>query len=179
VVYDRWKNACIKTGLLNDEKTTAFSKRAVNIKDNAKNSDYLAKFDNTGSWGADREIAKASSKTSGGSHPFELLCGCCGNIPLSKEKRLDMFIHYVKTMKGKKQIYWSQGLKDLVGINEKTDEEICAEPDEIAILLGTISPERWKIVINDSAEAEIQYLAEMGGWKLVEEWFTQKEVIHV
>lgn len=173
-VYKRWENACIKTGLLHEDKIAAFKNRAVNIKDNAQNSDYLAKFDNC-SWGVDREIAKASSKTSGGNHPFDLLCECCGNIPLSKEKRLEMFIHYSVTMKGKKQLHWSTGLKKLVGINEKTDEEICQEPDEIAIVLGLITPDRWKFVVDEVAQAEIQYLAEMGGWKLVDEWFTQRE----
>lgn len=177
VVLNRWEDACINTGLLQPEKQRDFRKRAVDIKDNATNSDYLQKFDNSKAWGVDREIAKSSSKSSSsGCHPFELLCECTSNLPLSKEVRSEMFILYAEAMKGKKQLTWSRGLKKLVGIIDKTDEEICEEPDEIAILLGQITPKRWKLVLKESAEAEILYRAEIGGWSKVEEWFHQREI---
>lgn len=175
ITLKRWENACIKTGILSDEKLEDFRLRSVNIKDNATNSDYLAKFDESKSWGIDRELAKGSSKSSrSGCHPFELLCECAGNLPMSKEVRGDMFIEYAMAMHGKRQLYWSQGLKKLVGIIDKTDEEICEEPDEIAILLGQISEKRWRLVLNEVAEAEILYRAETGGWKKVEEWFLER-----
>ena len=177
LILKRWENACIKTGLLTPDKIEAFREHAVNFKDNATNSEYLQKFDDGKAWGVDREMAKSSSKSSVfGCHPFELLCEYAGGLSdLSQEIRGDMFIDYAMAMKGKRQLYWSKGLKELVGITDKTDEQICEEPDEIAILLGQITPKRWKLVLDEFAEAEILYRAETGGWKDVDDWFIQRE----
>jgi len=177
IVLQRWEDACIKSGLLLPDKIEAFRKHSVDYKDNATNSDYLQKFDKSKAWGVDREIAKSSSKSSSsGCHPFELLCECVGNLSVSKEKRSDMFLEYVFSTKGKKQLYWSNGLKKLVGIIDKTDEEICEEPEDVRILLGQLDSKRWKIVVKEVGEPEILYRVEKTlDWKSVEEWFHQRE----
>ncbi|MDF4772230.1 hypothetical protein P3561_25560, partial [Vibrio parahaemolyticus] len=62
---ERWEKACYKVGLLNpfdDKQVRAFRRRSVDIKANASCSDYLAKMDESKHWGADREIAKQSTK---------------------------------------------------------------------------------------------------------------------
>jgi hypothetical protein len=174
-VMKRWESACIKTGLLTSDKIEDFRNYAVDMKDNAQNSEYFAKFNNRSAWGIDREIAKASTKKSTGCHPFELLTEYCGNLPYSKETRWEMFVEYATVMRGKKQIYWSQGLKKTVGLDEKTDEELASEDVEIALLLGRLSPEQWKIIVREVAESEILYRAETGGWIQVQEWFYKRE----
>jgi hypothetical protein len=173
-VLSRWQAACIKTGLLPVEKISDFRLHSVNMKDNAQNSDYFAKFNNRSAWGIDREIAKASTKGSFGCHPFELLCDHVGNLPFSKEKRFEMFLEYASATKAKKQLYWSQGLKAIVGIDEKSDIDLAEEEREIALLLGRITPSRWKLVVQEGSESEILYLAETGGWNKVDEYFKLK-----
>lgn len=177
VVLQRWEDACLKTGLLTPDKIEDFRKHAVNFKDNCTNSDYLQKIDKSKSWGVDREIAKTSSKSSrSGCHPFELLCECVGNLPTSKDKRSEMFLEYVEATKGKRQLFWSHGLKKLVGIVDKTDQEICEESEKLRILLGNLDPKRWKIVTKEIGEPEILFLVETTlEWKNIEEWFKERE----
>ncbi len=124
---------CVRAGLVEPTDTKqikAFDDYAVDIKFNCKASDYLAKTDHKDNlksyWGADREIAKASSKTSKkegkGMHPFQLAI----------DNKKDLFIEYVEAIRGKAQLFWSRGLKNKVGIVEKTDEELAEEKNEDA-----------------------------------------------
>jgi len=177
IILQKWEDACLKTGLLASDKIEAFRKHSVDIKDNCTNSDYLQKFDKSKAWGVDREIAKSSSKSSSsGCHPFELLCECVGNLPTSKDKRSEMFLEFVESTKGKKQLYWSQGLKKLVGIIDKTDQEICEESEDFEMHLGDLDPKRWKIVTKEIGEPEILFLVETTlEWKNIEDWFAQRE----
>ena len=119
---------CVRAGLVDEtdkKQVKAFDDYAVDVKFNCKASDYLAKTDHKDNlksyWGADREIAKASSKTSKkegkGMHPFQLAI----------DNKKDLFIEYVEAIRGKAQLFWSRGLKNKVGIVEKTDEELAEE----------------------------------------------------
>jgi len=173
-ILDQWEHACKETGLLTEDKVIDFRRRAVDVKDNARNSDYIAKMKD-GHWGADREIAKASGKSSGGAHPFELLCECCGALPLSKERRKEMFLEYTKAIHGKRQLFWTRSLRNRYAVVEVSDQEIVDAPDEIGIIMGMISSARWKIVLREVAEAELLKRAETGGWQSVEDWFTERE----
>ena len=125
-VQEKWKRACIKSGLLDEndlKQLKAFEQYAVDIKFNCKASDYLAKVDYKDNlksyWGADREIAKASSKGKEGKgmHPFQLAI----------DNKQALFIEYVNAIRGKAQLFWSRGLKSKVGIEEKSDEELAEE----------------------------------------------------
>ena len=78
-------------------------KHSIDIRFNCSTSDYLAKFDCKSNWGVDREIAKASTKKGKGSgkHPFQL----------ADENKDELFIEYVKAIKGRHQLRWSRFLK--------------------------------------------------------------------
>jgi hypothetical protein len=166
LVVGRWKIACEAVGLLPGEKVGAFLRRSVEITDNATNSDYFTK------WGADRELAKGGAKSSdAGIHPFELLCEFTENLPLTKEKRGQMWLDYSAAMHGKRQIHWSRGLKEMVAVEEKTDESLCEESAESSLLVYEICLERWRLVYRKTAQAELLYRAETGGREKVEEWF--------
>jgi len=166
VVVGRWKNACSAHGLLPGEKVGAFLRRSVDVMDNATNSDYFVK------WGADRELAKGGAKSSdGGIQPFELLCEFTEKLPLTKEKRAQMWLDYTKAMHGKRQVHWSRGLKDIVGVDDRTDEAVCEESVESSLLVYEICLEHWRLVYRKTAQAELLYRAETGGRESVEEWF--------
>jgi len=171
-ILSRWAFICEKVGLLTENKKSDFLIRAVDVKDNASNSDYLAKQDSSKYyWGADREIAKGSAKHSKGLHPFEFLHH--HSEKLSRKKCEKLFIEYSNSMKGKRQILWSPGLKEWAGITEKTDEEIAKEKDNISELICLLTLNEWKIVIKNIAQAEILYRAETGGMLKVMEWFNK------
>ncbi|MFH3574903.1 rolling circle replication protein, Rep63 protein, partial [Acinetobacter baumannii] len=50
-------------------------------------------------------------------------------------------------MKGARQLVWSRGLKKLVGIGEKSDEEIANETDEESITLREVDQITFDLLI--------------------------------
>lgn len=164
-VIKKWRLACSAAGLL-DEGDRGFDNYSVDIKDNASNSDYLAKQDSSRNWGADREIAKATSKTgnkSKGRHPFALLEQSANG----DEKSGRLFLEYALHMQGKRQLFWSHGLKKRVGIVDKKDEQVAEESKEEAIPVGQLTDEEWDLVRKDNAQADVLNASETGGWPLV------------
>lgn len=162
----RWWDKCIKAGLIpeNYAKTDSFNTHAVQIVDECKSSDYLAKHDR-GYWGADRELAKASSKGTKNSdkttiHPLELIRLY---EETENEKYADLFLEYAVGVKGKAPVYWGPGLKAKVGITEKTDQEIVEEKEDKADLLALLSRDDWRLVVRKKVRAELLDVAEMEG----------------
>ena len=98
-------------------------------------------------------MAKSSNKKSkkSGSHPFALL----------DENKDGLFLEYVEAIKGKAQIYWSQGLKARVGILDITDEEAAEkETDDLPVFVGLLSKLTWSKVTNKELRAEVLDLTE-------------------
>lgn len=48
------------------------------------------------------------------------------------------FVEYLQVTRGKAQLYWSPKLKSLVGVTDKTDEELVEEDKENAELIAFI-----------------------------------------
>lgn len=71
-------------------------------------------------------------------------------------------------MKGKRQLFWSHGLKNLVGVDEMSDEEIAAQKEDKAILLGLITPIQWGWIRKAGLRSEVLDAAELSGWSGVE-----------
>ncbi len=171
-ICNRWEKSCIKAGLLdasNKIQVIAFRKHSTDVIFNAKDSDYLAKSNNDiYTWGADREIASASTKKgrNSGRTPFQILIAGESDI-----KNKDLFLEYVLTMRGKAQLFWSQGLKGKVGILDKTDEEIAEEKEEVADVLVVLQPHHWRAVVLNKARSEILDIAECRGFEGLQEWF--------
>ena len=161
-----WGNACRKAGLLTEDPTqlAAFNKHSVDVRIASDTvGEYLAKQDNSRAWGAADEIAKATSKAGkqSGVHPHQFL------IRATYRDR-ELYIDYVEGMKGKRQIFWSRGLKAAVGIGEMTDEEIAEKADEPSVELGRITADEWKIIRGNDAFVKPLEAAERGGWAAVQ-----------
>ncbi len=155
-INSKWLEVCIKAGLVDSEDFTKqddLLAHGIDIKFNCSTSDYLAKFDDSKHWGADREMAKSSTKKSkkSGSHPFALL----------DENKDDLFLEYALAIKGVAQIYWSPGLKKKVGVLEITDEEAAEkEADDLPIFVGLLSKLTWDKVTSKELRAEVLDLTE-------------------
>ena len=175
-VSARWLKMCKKEGLVPDGKEEYFLEHAVHIMDNCRTSDYLEKQGDASNWGVDREIAKGASKQgdtkSKGAHPFALL----REFQEGNQKSGKKFLEYVEATKGRAHIFWSQGLKDLVGLDEKTDEEIAEEKNNNSDLLGLLTSRQWAIVIRNNDRARILDIVETQGFDGVEDYFKVKEV---
>ena len=148
-LINRWLEMCQKVGLVGDEpaQIEAFTKHSVDVRFHCDTSDYLAKMDDKTHWGVDREIAKASSKQgkAKGMHPFEL----------AHRGYSQLWIEYSEAIKGKSQLYWSPGLKDVVGIADKTDKELAKEQDNEPLLVGELSKDEWFNVLSKELRAYV------------------------
>lgn len=146
----------------------AFYRHSVDVMDNVSTSDYLAKHDEAskGAWGADREIAKASSKRgrAAGRTPFQLLADCRDG----DEKAGRLYVDYVEAIKGRPPVFWSQGLKALVGVDELNDQQIAERHDDKADVLGMLELDDWRMVRQAGYRAHLLQVAEEGGWPAVQ-----------
>nr|WP_286184997.1 protein rep [Pantoea sp. Cy-639] len=165
-VLERWKTSCARAGLLdldNADQVAAFEAHAIDVKGWCTASDYLAKQDDSRHWGVDAEIAKASTKAgrAKGKHPFALLA----LFQDGDLKAGHRFLDYAAAMKGKRQLFWSAGLKAKVGVIEQSDEEVAEEQRDDADLLGHLEIEQWKLIRQAGLRAKVLDLAESnGGW---------------
>jgi len=74
---------------------------------------------------------------------------------LLREGRRDLFKVYAEAFKGKKQLHWSRGLRELLGIpKEKTDAEIAAEIDPVTLLLATLERQEWFMILREEKREE-------------------------
>ena len=69
---------------------------------------------------------------------------------------------FFKAFKGKRQLYWSNGLRDLLGLKkEKTDKELAeAEMDRLAALLRTLTREEHFLVVKTKSQPMLLTLAD-------------------
>lgn len=168
-IKQRWKRVCISSGLLDESdsiKQWHFSMRSVDVQFDVQESDYLAKQDSSRAWGVDYEIASQNTKVgrSTGVHPHEFL--------IRRQKGdAERYFEYINAMKGRRQIYWSPGLKELVGVVDQPDEELANEDsdaDEVTRILGALSRDQWEIVRTRRKRPQVLDIAETQGWVGVE-----------
>ena len=124
---------------------------------------YVAK------WGLEDEMTKGHTKKAlHGETPFDFLRSYLAN---AKDKQAGaLFKEFAETFKGKRQLYWSTGLKKHFKIGEVTDEELLEKTEDDASFLGMISLEQWKEVLRDDGRAFILQLAAKYGWSPVAEY---------
>lgn len=161
-IRERWQEVCIRAGLLDGDdrdQLHAFGLHSVDVRFQVSQSDYLAKQDASRAWGVDREVASATSKKGrrSGVHPHEFLV---------RRSRGDLsrYFEYIHAMKGSRQLYWSPGLKDAVGIVDIDDDQAAEVSGTPADLLGSLSASEWDVVRRQGQRARLLDLAETGDW---------------
>lgn len=166
-----WERACIAAGLLDaddESKLFAFRLHSVDVRLDVDSAEYLAKQDSSRRWGITHEVAKASSKAGQkkGVHPHEFLVRCAPG----DEAR---FFEYVEAMKGRRQLFWSPGLKAECGLDDVADQD-AAEEDAEADLLGNLSQAEWAFIRGKRLIARVLDVAEVGGFLHVERYLVQQ-----
>lgn len=146
-VREQWESACIRAGLLDLSdlrQVLAFRDHAVDIRFDCKDSDYIAKQDDSRKWGIDHEVAKASTKAGrrSGVHPHGLLLQAGAGDTAAGER----YIEFITAMKGKNQLRWSRGLKAACGLEDVTDAELVEATDVDEILLCLLDSGNWSRV---------------------------------
>jgi hypothetical protein len=124
---DEWLHCLGKEGL-------SGAGAAFDVRDGSHAIEYVSKFgnddgapDTAQTWGAPEEMTLSKSKKGrrGGRTPMQLLVDSQGG----DDEAGKLWQIYARTFKGKRQLTWSDGLKDLAEIGEQEDQEI-AEGEE-------------------------------------------------
>ena len=75
----------------------------------------------------------------GGYTPFDLLELSIEDKPIHGKLPSKLFQEFAIAMKGQRQLVWGRGLKKLLRIDEKTDEELAQETEKNAIELVSVA----------------------------------------
>ena len=149
-LYEKWEHSLHSIGRYTNQKAfnLQFSNEAI--------ANYVTKWgeiDSNNNWDISHEMAKSPVKVArnGGYTPFAML----EESMLGNEKFGLLFQEYAKYMKGKQQLRYSKGLKELLGITEKSDEEICNEKIEQAYLFMVLSRGQWKQILGNDIRGEL------------------------
>lgn len=119
-----------------------------------KAADYVSK------WGLDFELAKSPVKKgrAGGYSPFQLL-------QLARDGQAwagDLFREYAAAMNGRKQLHWSPGLRDLLGLSqEKTDSELANQGIEASYLFAHLTWKQYQVVLRCAGQGRRGVVGEM------------------
>jgi hypothetical protein len=154
-LYQRWAACCVAAGL----GMPSFD-HGIKLDDGSKAAKYVAK------WGLEDEMTKGHTKKAiHGETPFDFLRAYVDD-PTDKQAGA-LFKEFAETFKGKRQLYWSPGLKKRFAIGESSDEELAAQMDDYATMLGMITLEQWCDVLRVDGRGTVLMLAANGGWDAV------------
>ena len=155
VLYQRWAAACVRAGL--GEPSRA---HGLKLDDGSKAAKYVSK------WGLEDEMTKGHTKKAlHGETPFDFLRSYLADH--NDKQAGALFREFAEAFKGKRQLVWSRGLKKRYAIGELTDEELSAQTDDQARLLGQITLEQWCDVLAVEGRGVVLQLAASGGWDAV------------
>jgi hypothetical protein len=143
MMFEPWAAACESVGL---ERPS--SKHGLILQDGRAAGEYVSK------WGVEHEMTKAHIKKGreGGLSPFQFL----DKYLEGDDRYKDLFQEYAKDFKGRKQLVWSKGLRELLKLEpELSDEEISESEDPDSDLFGKIPLEVWNVILKRDIRGEV------------------------
>lgn len=142
----QWQDACIKAGLKAPDLI-----HGVDVRNGTYAAEYVSK------WGLEEELTKGHLKKglNGSLTPFDLLRGCSTNNHYKT-----LFKQFADVFKGKQQLVWSKGLKELLGIKKVTDEELVDDTDETSVEVRDLAIQIWEIILKYEKRAYVLELVE-------------------
>lgn len=130
-----WRAACAKAGIGAPEFGPG-----VHIRPAKDAADYVAK------WGFATEVTRSHIKTAkgGGRTPWQLLA----DADAGDQRAAWLFREFAECFKGKRQLYYSAGLRQKLGLLEDlTDQQLLdIEPDE-KTLVCEIDQDEWRMIV--------------------------------
>lgn len=159
---NHWANCISKAGLRNLKDTEKHI--ACDLQDGTYASQYVAK------WGIEHELTKGHIKKGkeGGLTPFDLLRLSFEDKPIKssyfnlftgelveqEKKPSELFKEFAYAFKGARQLFWSQGLKDVFGFRDIQDSEIMDEVTEEAVILTTVEDMAFRLLCKYKKRAQ-------------------------
>lgn len=148
--YSLWADAAVKAGF-----DCPSREHGLQVQNGDYAAAYFAKWgkEMKSSWRVNQELTKQHIKKSkGGFSPFDLF-RAFRDFPSLEV--LELIQEYGDAMHGARQLIWSRGLKKLVDVVEFTDEEIAAQIEEEAQLMGLISLEQWRFIVKKDLRVDV------------------------
>jgi len=155
--YKRWRYACLKSGLAEPSY-----EHGVTVHGAEFASNYVSK------WGLEDEMTKGHIRKAPKAHgetPFDLLRAYFRD---RDRQAAALFHEYARCFKGKKQLWWSRGLKDHFQVQELDDEEAATQFETTAECLGYIEVDQWRKILKYDIRGEILELSRHS-WESVQE----------
>jgi len=152
LLLPRWQRVATRCGL-----PLPSDEHGCRVDGGEKAAAYVAKGSG---WGLESELTKGHQKRGkkGSRTPWDLLRDYADQ---DDKQAGALFRAYAEAFKGRRQLYWSNGLKALLAVADFTDEEIAAAPDDApALLLATITEPQWKAIRRCHFESIVLDLAE-------------------
>lgn len=141
-----WQDACVKAGLKAPDLI-----HGVDVRNGTRAAEYVSK------WGLEEEVTKGHLKKglNGSLTPFDLLRGASTNNHFKT-----LFKQFADVFKGKQQLVWSKGLKELLGIKQVTDEELIEETEKTSIEIRELGDLIWQLILKYEKRAHVLHLVE-------------------
>lgn len=123
-----WQNCAVRAGLRRPSDEHGLT---------IQNGDHAAQY--VSKWGLEHEMTKSMAKQSrrGGRTPFDIADDFGDGI--ETERSAALWREFAKAFHGKRQLYWSTGLKKLLSIEDKEDKDLIEEeenrPAELVVQL--------------------------------------------
>ena len=151
-LYELWAEKCVKSGLGKPNR-----RNGLDLKMGSNNEDVLADY--ISKWGMAEEMTQAHLKV--GKKNMQSLTMWevleLAQIEAStKDKYSYIFKTYASAFKGRRQLFWSKGLKELLKIEVKDDEEIANAEEENTEIYDAmfLSPQDWWTICYHKIRAE-------------------------
>lgn len=124
-----WIKACVRSGL-----NSPSMQHGLDLRNGFYADQYVSK------WGLEDELTKGHIKKgkNGGLTPFDLLNLSIDDFEVFGKKPSKLFQEFAISVKGSRQLVWSRGLKNLLQISDKTDQELAEETDKQSITLQPV-----------------------------------------
>jgi len=163
-IFPRWLAG------LSEHERSATSDRGVHVRTAQSDvADYVAKWGHEprnlkrpGGWTIEHELTKSVSKMSRGDQgftPLDLLQA----FNAGDDHAGEVWQEYAATFKGRHQLQWSRGLRELLGLGRiESDLEIAARADEPAVLLAALTRAQWNVILGNDARGEVLEVASIG-----------------
>ncbi len=150
-----WQAAAVRAGFPSPSRA-----HGLQLQDGSKAAKYASK------WGLESELTqwhrkrgKVDSQT-----PFDLL----RRVFESQDKKASaLFREYSESFHGRHQLQFSRGLKKLYSVAEISDDELTNKQDDEAVLLGSFTPQQWRLVCQTGQRGSLLEVATSSGWDAV------------
>ena len=156
LLSERWAHCCV----LGDLGRPSLA-HGLRLHDGAYAAAYASK------WGIEHELTKGHIKHSrGGKTPFDLLRAAA----LGDRESGRLFQVYASAFKGRRQLFWTKGLRAVLGLGVELDDQEAAELTAPSQLVGSLTWHQWRYFVRLGLRGALLAEASVSWDAVIERW---------